>query len=649
MVSGEQQQAAVAPPTQPATASLETISDVPDTGKTLARLLIKAGYLTTEQLTYARKVQSRLATPATLLHVLQELQFVSAEQLRQMLRANHVSVRLGDLLVELGYLRPADLEAAIEIQKSTQSRKKLGEILVEGHFIEARRLAEVLAFQLGFAYVEPHFAELDQDLLMQGPGKSYAEHLFIPIARQDGQVIVAFADPLDQHAREAAESIFGQELVPAIATKSAIQEALTLLSRGVSQPKTALVNDDTVMSLVHALFAAAVQQQASDVHIEPMKDRLRVRLRCDGILIPHKEFHKELAAPISSRLKVLARADIAEKRRHQEGRILYEDPQRGLTIDMRVSFYVTIYGEKIVLRLLSQQGQILDLADLGMATKILERFRNDVLDTPSGVILVSGPSGSGKTTTLYSCLNALNATHTCIVTAEEPVEYVLDGIAQCSINPRLNVTFDETLRHIMQQDPDIIVLGEMRDRLAAETAMQAALTGRQVFATCHADDSIGGVLRLLHMGVDASLISSTVRCIVAQRLIRAVCLNCAEPYIPTSTELRRLGYGPTDLKEAMGQRGRGCSLCRFTGYQGRIGVFELLMLDDMVKDAILARRASHDIRRISLASSGLVTLLEDGVVKAAQGLTSFQEVLHHLPRLTKPRPLRELRRLVGEA
>lgn len=626
-------------PSQPA-------SSGQDTGSAIAALLITAGYLTAGQLAHARKVQSKLATPATLLHVLYELQFVTPAQLQQTLRTNQISVRLGDLLVELGYLRIADLRAALDMQQNTQSKKKLGEILVEGHFIEERRFAEVLAYQLGLAYVEPNFAALDQALLSKGSGKSYAEHLFIPVTRQDSQVVVAFADPLDKRAREAAESMFGKDLVPAIATKAAIQEALTLLMRGANQSRMIVLNDSTVVGLVNSIFEAAAQDKASDIHIEPMKDRLRVRFRCDGMLVPYKEFPKDLAASMTSRLKVLANADIAERRRHQDGRILYEDPQRGIMIDMRASFYVTVYGEKVVLRLLSKQAELLDLADLGMAPKILERFRDDILDMPTGIILITGPTGSGKTTTLYSCVNHLNDIHSCIVTAEEPVEYVIEGISQCSINPKINVTFNETLRHIVRQDPDIIVLGEIRDRLSAETAIQAALTGHQVLTTFHTEDSVGALLRLLNMGIEAFLISSTVVCVVAQRLLRAVCLNCAEPYTPTPAELRRLGYGNTDLKEVKAQMGRGCTLCRFTGYQGRIGAHELLVLDDMVQDALLTRPTAHEIRR--LTSPGLVTLLEDGIAKAARGLTTFQEVLYHLPRLSKPRPLRELRRLLGE-
>lgn len=639
----------IQPSRPPALAAGTTPRVLQDTGSALGQLFIQEGFLTEAQLAYARKVQIKLATPATLLHVLQELHYITPDQLRQTLQSHRLSVRLGDLLVELGYLRTHDLDAAIELQHHSEPKKKLGEILVEAHFIEASRLAEVLAYQLGFAYVEPHFTELDQELLAQSPHKYYAEHLFIPIKRQDGQPVVAFADPQDAKAREVAESIFGKNLLPAIATKQAVQEALTLLIRSANQPKTTGPNENTVVGLVNTLFESAAQEKASDIHIEPLRDRLRVRFRCDGILVPYKEFRKELAAPITSRLKVLAKADIAEKRRHQDGRILYEDASRGITIDMRVSFYVTVHGEKIVLRLLSKQAEMLDLGDIGMAPKMLERFRNDALETPTGVILVTGPTGSGKTTTLYSCINYLNNPQTCIVTAEEPVEYVIEGISQCSINPKINVTFDETLRHIVRQDPDVIVLGEIRDRLSAETAIQAALTGHKVLTTFHTEDSIGGLLRLLNMEIEAFLISSTVVCVVAQRLLRAVCLNCAQPYVPTPVELRRLGYSPNDIKETTAQMGRGCNLCRFTGYQGRIGAFELLVLDEMVKDAILARRTSHEIRRISLASSGLVTLLEDGVLKASRGVTTFQEVLHHLPRLSKPRPLRELHRLLGEA
>ena len=283
-----------------------------------------------------------------------------------------------------------------------------------------------------------------------------------------------------------------------------------------------------------------------------------------------------------------------------------------------------------------------------MAPRMLERFRDDALNVSSGVLIVPGPTGSGKTTTLYSCVNYLNDMHTSIITAEDPVDTVIDGIAQCSINPKINVTFEETLRHIVRQDPDVIVLGEIRDAFSAETAIQAALTGHKVLTTFHTEDSIGGLLRLLNMDIEAFLISSTVVCVVAQRLLRRVCPQCAQSYTLTTLDLRRLGYDNDTLRGVTFKLGRGCRSCRFTGYRGRVGIFELLVLNEMVKDAILKRQTSYEIRRISLETSGLVTLLEDGLVKAAKGETSIPEVLGNLPRFHKPRPIQQLQRLLGE-
>jgi type IV pilus assembly protein PilB len=344
---------------------------------------------------------------------------------------------------------------------------------------------------------------------------------------------------------------------------------------------------------------------------------------------------------------VLAGADIAERRRHQDGRIKFEDPQSGATADIRASFYVTIHGEKVVLRLLNRKTELISMKDIGMGPRMLERFIADALEVPTGVVIITGPTGSGKTTTLYSAVDHLNTPDTSIVTAEDPVEYVVDGIAQCSINAKINRTFEETLRHIVRQDPDVIVLGEIRDRFSADTAIQAALTGHKVLTTFHTEDAIGGLLRLLNMNIEAFLISSTVVSVVAQRLLRRVCPQCARPYTPTATEIRRLGVAPQDLYGATFMAGEGCAACRFTGYRGRICVFELLVLNELVKDAILNRRTSYEIRRISVETSGLVALVEDGLYKASYGFTSIQEVLRHLPRVVKPRPVEEIRRLLG--
>jgi type IV pilus assembly protein PilB len=313
-----------------------------------------------------------------------------------------------------------------------------------------------------------------------------------------------------------------------------------------------------------------------------------------------------------------------------------------------VSIYVTLYGEKIVFRLLRQEATLLKVEDTGIAPRLFQRFKEQALDRPSGVILVTGPTGSGKTTTVYSFINYLNNPMTCIVTAEEPVEYVIDGIAQCSINPKLNVTFEETLRHIVRQDPDIIVLGEIRDKFTADVAVEAALTGHKVLTTFHTEDSVGGVIRLVNMDIEPYLVASTITAVIAQRLLRRPCQECAVVEQPSVGILRRLGYSPEDVGGIEFRKGSGCPKCRYTGYKGRCAIFEILMPDEYLRSAILNRQSSHEIRNTSIEQSGLVTLLEDGIMKAAKGVTTLDEVLRCLPYLRKPRPIAELKRITGE-
>jgi type IV pilus assembly protein PilB len=312
-----------------------------------------------------------------------------------------------------------------------------------------------------------------------------------------------------------------------------------------------------------------------------------------------------------------------------------------------VSFYVTIHGEKVVLRILKQKKHLLDINSIGILPKMLEKFLVEALYRPSGVLLVTGPTGSGKTSTMYSCINHIKNPQISIITAEEPVEYVMDGVSQCSIDPQIDRTFKETLRHIVRQDPDVIVIGEIRDTDSAEMAMQSALTGHKVLSTFHTEDSIGGLIRLLNMHIAPFLISSTVVSVLAQRLLRKVCSNCAAEDTPTPLQLQRLDVELQDLKSATFKKGKGCSHCRQTGYRGRVGVFELLVLNEVVRDAILNQKTSHEIRDLAIKHSGLITLIEDGLIKAAAGITTIDEVLRCLPKLKKPRPLSDLKRLSG--
>lgn len=623
------------------------LSTVQQNGETIIRLLVDQGILTTKQWTYVRRIKAKLLADRSLVEISLALGLLTDQQLSSALRSQQPKILLGDLLVELGHIRQGDLDAALAIQRDNR-RLKLGDILVEYGFLDENRLIKILATQLDYPFVEPDFTVIDRDLLNRVPIKVYSQHNFVPVASESGGVIVAFADPLELQDHAAADRVFGGKIMPAIASRQAIRSVIELHRRGARRTTVQQADDSTIIGIVNALFDEAMQEGVSDIHIEPMRDRLRIRFRRDGVLGVHRELSLDLATAVATRLKVMAEADIAERRRHQDGRILYESPVSGLVLELRVSFYVTVHGEKIVLRLMNKQGELLDIEDIGMAPRMLRNFRDGVLASPSGVIVVTGPTGAGKTTTLYSCVNHLNALEASIITAEEPVEYVIDGISQCSINPKIGLTFTETLRHIVRQDPDIIVMGEVRDTFSAETAIQASLTGHKVLTTFHTEDAVGGLLRLLNMGIEAFLVASTISCMLAQRLLRRVCTQCATTYQPTPEEYRQLGYTHGDLTGADLKAGRGCPACRFTGYKGRVGIFELLTLNDDVKEALLARKPVQDIRRVSIKSAGLITLVEDGLAKAASGKVTLADVMRRLPRPVPPRPLHELRRLRGD-
>ncbi len=612
-------------------------------GQRIAELLVEADLLSGEQLQYAVRVQAKLPRPRPLVQVLRDLGFVDEGQVRRVLRERRLDLRLGDLLCELGALAPGDLQSALSMQEQ-QPGRKLGQVLVDSGLLGEDTMLEVLSAQLGFAHVRREILEPDRALVRRLTPAALRKHGLVPVREQSGRLLVVCHDPLSAPPQDQLAQLLGTDHFElAIARHRTIEDALESLDRA-GAPRTE-VTDNEVVRRVNAILESAITAGASDIHLEPLKDRLRVRLRRDGVLVPSEDLPAAMARPLTSRIKIMAGADIAERRRHQDGRILFE--HGGGKIDMRVSFYATVFGEKVVLRLLNNRSRLLDIGEIGMQPRLQQRFAADVLDTPSGVTLVTGPTGSGKTTTLYGAIHYLNDPHTSIITAEDPVEYVIEGINQCSINPKIGVTYEETLRHIVRQDPDVIVIGEIRDRFSADTAIQAALTGHKVLTTFHTEDAIGGLLRLLHMDIEAFLISSTVVCVIAQRLLRRVCPACAEEHPLTPDEIRRLGYNPADVRRLAFASGRGCADCNFLGYRGRVGVFEMLILDEPVRDALIHRKTSHEIRRICAESTGMVTLLEDGIVKAAQGQTSFEEIIRTLPRLDRPRPLADLHRLLG--
>lgn len=607
-------------------------------------LLLEAKALQEEDVQYAERIRAKLTVPSPLLNILKDLKFITDELIRTTIRGSRLPLRIGDLLVELGYLNDDDLQAAFKIQQEREKDLKLGEVLIKYNFIDEKLFYHILSIQLGFPLVTPDLSTIDKDLVAKSPLKTMLTQVFLPLKTEEGPTLVAFKDPTDQVALLAARRVFGAEIRPAVADRKALLDTLRLLN---NEAAGVVINVDnsTIIGIVNSIVLAAIRDDVSDVHIEPRVDCLHVRFRQDGVLCHYKDFPKDVIPALTSRIKIMCKADISEKRRHQGGRILfnYDEGQ----IDIRVSLYVTIHGEKIVLRLLKQKGELLDIQKLGLSPRMLARFLDEAVYQPSGVLMVTGPTGSGKTSTVYSCVKHIKNPQISIITAEEPVEYVIDGIAQCSIDPSIDLTYQETLRHIVRQDPDVIVIGEIRDGQSADMAMQAALTGHKVLTTFHTEDSIGGLIRLLNMDIAPFLVSSTVVSVLAQRLLRRVCPACAVPTKVTPAQLQRLGCVGPDLAGGRFKKGRGCSECRQTGYKGRIGVFELLVLNELVRDAILARQTSHEIRKISVEYSGLVTLLEDGLVKAAAGLTTVEEILRCLPKLAPPRPLSELRRLSG--
>ena len=617
----------------------------------LAAALIRAGLVDQAALRRAVRVQQKLNPPRPLFSVLENLGKVTEDEVLEVVRTAKPKLHLGELLVELGRLSEQDLKTALSLQEHGLENGKLGDVLVRRHFINERDLGRVVAAQMGVAFTDIDVADVTMKLFERVPLKVCEAWSFFPLREENERLVMAFSDPRNEEALRAARGLAGEDIIVTMASRSSIASAISGL-RSVHESKEGRRGEDgdaspTAITLVDRILQTAVDLEASDVHVEPLSDRVRVRVRCDGVLREVISFPRDDLPSMSSRLKVLAEANVTERRRHQDGRIHYEHPQTGAKIDIRLSVYVTVTGENLVMRLLNRRSGIRDLSAVGLPPLMLSQLQNDVLDTPSGVFIVTGPTGSGKTTTLYSCVQHLNNDTRCIITAEDPVEYMIDGIAQCSINEKLDVTFEDTLKHIVRQDPDVIVLGEIRDRFSAETAIQAAQTGHKVLTTFHTEDTVGALQRLDNMGIESYLIASTLSGVLAQRLVRRICEHCVEDHRPDSRTLQRLGWAPEDCASAHFRRGEGCAECHFTGYKGRVPVLELLVLTEGVRDGIMGHHTASQIRKVSREESNMLTLLEYGLLKAAQGVTTIDEVVRYVPRLTRPRSLIELKRQTG--
>jgi type IV pilus assembly protein PilB len=629
----------------------------------IERALVSEGMITQEQLTRARKIHEQLSGQKTLPDVLVEMNWVSRTRLDDFVRRQHSTVSISDILIARRLVTQQDVMNARAIQRKAAPRaRRIGETLVEMGLIEERHIVEALAEKFSLPITDPDITHIDGDMVRRISLKYLRRQVALPIKIENGQLQLLVADPTNNGFIEEMARLFNCRVSLALATSALISQKLDMIEAllqgkdaGIADyqkvkyhtleaPPQVQAAEDRVMQMVDQLIRSAIEEGASDVHLEPMANKLRVRYRLDGVLVHKMDFPRDYTPRIISRIKILADADVAERRKHQDGRIFVKTDKQ--EIDIRVSFYATVFGENVVLRILNK-ASLIGLEELGFAPNILHLFTEDVLGAPSGITLITGPTGSGKTTTLYSSIDHCNDPTVKIITCEDPVEYVIDGISQCSINEKIGLTFNETLRSIVRQDPDIIVIGEIRDRFSADVAVQSALTGHKVFATFHTEDSVGALVRLINMEIETSLIASTIGAVLAQRLVRKVCQHCRVEYVPEDRTLRRFGLARQELSKFALFQGKGCSSCNFTGYRGRLGIYELLVPNADIRDAILQKRTAQEIRQISLDSCNLCTMQEDGMVKALQGVTTLEEVLENAPRVFHRRPLGTVLNIVG--
>ncbi len=550
--------------------------------------------------------------------------------------------RIGDMLVEAGLISCQQLDAALE--KSRKQRCKVGEVLVDQKLVTPSALLNVLSHQLNTPIVDLQRVQIRPEALRMVPEDLARRFNVLPLELSDAMLTVAMEDPQNLDTLESLRALTRKRIKPVLALSSDILGAINLHYRdmgeivqqvrqfadgGAELADTAVtaevVAQTPIARTVELIVAQAVRDRASDVHIEPQREHLAVRFRIDGILHDTLRLPLSVHGPLTTRIKVLANMNIAERRRPQDGQL--STRVGGNEVDVRVASMETSNGEMMVLRILDRSFSFIQLPELGLRSEVLASYGR-LLKAPFGMILVSGPTGSGKTTTLYASLNQLDHKENNVMTIEDPVEYRFDGINQIQINPQADITFARGLRSMMRLDPDVILVGEIRDHETAQIAVQSALTGHLVLSSVHANDAAGSLLRLLDLGVDSFLLTSAVIGILAQRLVRRVCPHC-----------RVLREGPVEEQLAYEHEigeprrefyyGAGCNFCAGTGYLGRTGVHELLVANEAIR-ALLLRRASHGELRAQAVAGGLVPMRRDGMLKAAEGITTPHEIIRNV-------------------
>jgi general secretion pathway protein E len=551
---------------------------------------------------------------------------------------------IGEILAESCNIKPEIISQALAQQKD--KRERFGEILIEQKIVSEPDLLKALSVQFEIEYLPTLPRHIELDFTDRVPIQFLKKYRMVPIVTDDS-VCIAVNDPLLFQPLDDLVMLLEYKdvqtvLAPAAAIMNVINFAYDISRDSAEQvlqdmhgedPETIISEiedvgdllDDTsdapIIKLVNLMFSQAVRAGASDIHIEPFQKRLLIRQRVDGVLYDMFTPPAHVQASLVSRIKIMAKMNIAEKRLPQDGRTEVRIADKH--VDVRVSTVPTSFGERVVLRLLDKSSVLLKLTDLGMAEEQLTVFDN-LIRLPHGIILVTGPTGSGKTTTLYAALTSINNTDINIITIEDPIEYMIDGIGQMQVNPKIDLTFANGLRSIVRQDPDVILVGEIRDTETAKIAIQSALTGHMVFSTLHTNDSASAVTRLVDMGVEPFLVTSSVSAILAQRLVRMLC-TCKEPYRPSTETLASIGITPEMLGEGTVYRNKGCPTCLHTGHRGRKGIFELMIFDDPVNDIILKSADANAIKQKAV-ERGMVTLRRDGAQKVLSGLTTIEEV-----------------------
>ncbi|MCH4888796.1 type II secretion system protein GspE [Acidaminobacter sp. JC074] len=550
------------------------------------------------------------------------------------------TLRLGDLLVNAGKIKEDQLEFALQVQKD--KKRKLGETLIELDFVSERDIIEVLEFQLGIPQVdlEKYYIEPDVPNLVS---ESFARtNLLIPIKRDGMRLAVGMVDPLNILVINDLEIITGLEVEPKIATEKDIRNAIDQFYSRRSAEEAAeeftkeykLEQDDIdkellkeinkapVVRLVNTIIVQAAQSRASDIHIEPHDDYLRIRFRVDGDLQEVMKPAKQTHGAIVTRIKIMAKLDIAERRIPQDGRI--EINVKGRDLDLRVSTIPTIHGEKVVIRLQDRTTFLKPIDELGL-NDVNQHAFEEIIKARNGIVLVTGPTGSGKSTSLYAMLNELNDFKRNVMTVEDPVEYRMDGITQSQVNPKAGFSFPEGLRSMLRQDPDVIMVGEIRDTETAEIAVRAAITGHVVLSTLHTNNAIATINRLVDMGIKPYLVSSSIVAIISQLLVKKICPSCKVPYIPSQAELEMAGLKNLDLNVEF-YKGAGCPHCKQTGYRGRTPIFEILQFDSDIRQMVTDGKSSNEIKRF-LSSQGIRTLQDSCLELVLKGDTTVDELM----------------------